>query len=93
MTEEEIKALFIKAYNELREKGNHQNFWTIGDRLVPAKRGVSQERAARTGGGDTGSMNIPTVAAEGVIRITGRGITAELPQDISAELLEGLSSC
>lgn len=42
---------------------------------------------------DTGSMNI----AEGVIRITGRGITAELPQDISPELvtalLKGLSSC
>ena len=46
---------------------------------------------------DTGSMNIPTVVAEGVIRITGRGITAELPQDISPELvtalLKGLSSC
>ena len=46
---------------------------------------------------DTGSMNIPTVVAEGVIRITGRGITAELPQDISLELLtallKGLSSC
>ena len=46
---------------------------------------------------DTGSMNIPTVAAEGVIRITGHGITAELPQDISPELLtallKGLSSC
>ena len=46
---------------------------------------------------DTGSMNIPTVAAEGVIRITGRGIIAELPQDISPELLtallKGLSSC
>ena len=33
---------------------------------------------------DAGSMNIPTVAAEGVIRITGRGISAEMPQDISA---------
>ena len=46
---------------------------------------------------DSGSMNNPTVAAEGVIRITGRGITAELPQDISLELLtallKGLSSC
>ena len=46
---------------------------------------------------DAGSMNIPTAAAEGVIRITGRGITAELPQDISLELLtallKGLSSC
>ena len=46
---------------------------------------------------DTGSMNIPTVAAERVIRINGRGITAELPQDISPELLtallKGLSSC
>lgn len=44
-----------------------------------------------------GSMNIPTVAAEGAIRITGRGITAELPQDISPDLLtallKGLSSC
>ena len=46
---------------------------------------------------DAGSMNNPTVAAEGVIRITGHGITAELPQDISPELLtallKGLSSC
>ena len=46
---------------------------------------------------DAGSMNIPTVAAERVIRINGRGITAELPQDISPELLtallKGLSSC
>ena len=36
-------------------------------------------------------------ANAGVIRITGRGISAELPQDISAELLtallKGLSSC
>lgn len=40
--------------------------------------------------------NIPT-ANTGVIRITGRVITAELPQDISPELLtallKGLSSC
>ena len=40
--------------------------------------------------------NIPT-ANTGVIRITGRGIIAELPQDISPELmtalLKGLSSC
>lgn len=40
--------------------------------------------------------NTPT-ANTGVIRINGRGITAELPQDISAELLtalmKGLSSC
>ena len=46
---------------------------------------------------DAGSMNIPTVAAEGVIRIAGRGIAAELPQDISPELLtallKGRSSC
>ena len=46
---------------------------------------------------DAGRMNIPTVAAERVIRINGRGITAELPQDISPELLtallKGLSSC
>ena len=46
---------------------------------------------------DDGSMSIPTDAAEGMIRITGRGITAELPQDISPELLttllKGLSSC
>lgn len=46
---------------------------------------------------DAGSMSIPTDAAEGMIRITGRGITAELPQDISPELLtallKGLSSC
>ena len=46
---------------------------------------------------DPGSMNIPTAAAEGMIRITGRGITAELTQDISPELLtallKGLSSC
>ena len=46
---------------------------------------------------DAGSMNIPTVAAEREIRINGRGITAELPQDISPELLtallKGLSSC
>ena len=38
-----------------------------------------------------------TTANAGVIRITGRGITAELPQDISPELLtallKGLSSC
>lgn len=38
-----------------------------------------------------------TTANTGVIRINGRGITAELPQDISAELLtallKGLSSC
>ena len=36
-------------------------------------------------------------ANTGAIRITGRGITAELPQDISPELLtallKGLSSC
>ena len=36
-------------------------------------------------------------ANTGVIRINGRGITAELPQDISPELLtallKGLSSC
>ena len=36
-------------------------------------------------------------AKVGVIRITGRGITAELPQEISPELLtallKGLSSC
>lgn len=42
---------------------------------------------------DAGSMS----AAKGMIRITGRGITAELPQDISPELLtallKGLSSC
>lgn len=41
---------------------------------------------------DAGSMSIPTDAAEGMIRIT-----AELPQDISPELLttllKGLSSC
>ena len=46
---------------------------------------------------EAGSMNIPAVASEGAIRITGRGITAELPQDISPELLtallKGLSSC
>ena len=40
--------------------------------------------------------NIPTDNT-GVIRITGRGITAELAQDISPELLtallKGLSSC
>ena len=40
--------------------------------------------------------NIPTDNT-GVIRITGRGITAELPQDISPELLtallKGLSAC
>ena len=46
---------------------------------------------------EAGSMNIPAVAAKGVILITGRGITAELPQDISPELLtvllKGLSSC
>ena len=40
--------------------------------------------------------NIPT-ANTGVIRINGCGITAELPQDISPELLtvllKGLSSC
>ena len=38
-----------------------------------------------------------TTANAGVIRINGRGITAELPQDISPELLtallKGLSSC
>ena len=39
---------------------------------------------------DAGSMKIPTVAAEGVIRITGHGISAELPQDISPELLTAL---
>ena len=46
---------------------------------------------------DTGSMNIPTVVAEGVIRITGRGISGALPQVIALELLtallKGLSSC
>ena len=40
--------------------------------------------------------NNPT-ANTGVIRITGRGITAELPKDISPDLLtallKGLSSC
>ena len=39
---------------------------------------------------DSGSMNNPAVAAEGVIRITGHGISAELPQDISPELLTAL---
>ena len=39
----------------------------------------------------------PPTYNTGVIQITGRGITAELPQDISPELLtallKGLSSC
>ena len=43
------------------------------------------------------SENTVSAINTGVIRITGRGITAELPQDISAELLtvllKGLSSC
>ena len=47
-------------------------------------------------GGRIGETNTPT-ANTGVIRITGRGISAELPQDISPELLtallKGLSSC
>lgn len=38
-----------------------------------------------------------TTASAGVIRINGRGITAELPQDVTPELLiallKGLSSC
>lgn len=41
--------------------------------------------------------NISSTANTGIIRINGRGITAELPQDISPELLavllKGLSSC
>lgn len=51
--------------------------------IVPVRDSVEETKA-------------PTVNA-GVIRITGRRITAELPQDISAELLtallKGLSSC
>ena len=42
-------------------------------------------------------VNISSTANTGIIRINGRGITAELPQDISPELLavllKGLSSC
>ena len=42
-------------------------------------------------------MNILSNANTGLIRISGRGITAELPRDISPELLatllKGLSSC
>lgn len=41
--------------------------------------------------------NIVSASNTGVIRINGHGITAELPQDISpellAEFLKGLSSC
>ena len=51
--------------------------------IVPARGSVEETKA-------------PTDNT-GVIRITGRGITAELPQDISLELLtallKGLSSC
>ena len=51
--------------------------------IVPVRDSVEETKA-------------PT-ANTGVIRITGRGITAELPQDISPELLtaflKGLSSC
>ena len=51
--------------------------------IVPASACVEETKA-------------PT-ANTGVIRIAGRGITAELPQDISPELLtallKGLSSC
>ena len=51
--------------------------------IVPVRDSVEETKA--------------TTANAGVIRINGRGITAELPQEISPELLtallKGLSSC
>ena len=95
-----------RMYEEYLASGQTVQQWCADNNITP-KTYYYRLRKLRDGalkqeqheivpvGGRIGETN--TTSNAGVIRITGRGITAELPQDISAELLtallKGLSSC
>ena len=95
-----------RMYEEYLASGQTVQQWCADNNITP-KTYYYRLRKLRDGalkqeqheivpvGGRIGETN--TTANAGVIQITGRGITAELPQDISAELLmallKGLSSC
>ena len=96
-----------RMYEEYLASGQTVQQWCADNNITP-KTYYYRLRKLRDGalkqeqheivpvGGRIGETNTPTANA-GVIRITGRGISAELPQNISPELLtaflKGLSSC
>lgn len=63
---------------------------TFHNRLRQIREAALEQHEIGPVNADAGSMSIPTDAAKGMIRITGRVITAELPQDLSVELLTAL---
>ena len=96
-----------RMYEEYLASGQTVQQWCADNNITPQtyyyrlrklrEEALKQEQHEIVPVRDSVEETKALTANAGVVRITGRRITAELPQDISAELLtallKGLSSC